>query len=281
MQLTALITGASSGIGQQTAMALARQGYWVLMTGRNQERLAQVAEELTQEGCKVTVLVADLSSLSEVRRLASEVQKHTKHLDVLVNNAGLFVEKRQVNNEGYEMMWMVNHLAPFLLTELLLPLLESSEQGRIVNVSSDAHYGARIRWNDINFGQGFSGFASYGQSKLANILFTRELAHRLRHTSVTVNCLHPGVVATRIWNGQPPIISNILNAIAGYIMITPEQGAQTSIYLATAPELKQVSGLYFANKALKTPSALACDAAAAKRLWVLSEEMIAIAKQVN
>lgn len=265
-----LVSGATGGIGRVAAARLAQRGAQVTIIGRDPERTARVAGEIGAAGH----LLGDLSQPGEVRRVAAEFAASHDRLDVLLNNAGAFYNKRQETPDGLEMTWALNHLSYFLLTQELLPLLRAAGPARIVNVSSAAHVGARIHWDDPEFRRGYSGWAAYGQSKLANVLFTRELAHRLQGSQVTANALHPGMVATGFGHNNSKMMSRVFQLIRPFSK-TEEQGAQTSIYLAGSPEVQGVSGRYFSNEREVQPAAQALDDAAALRLWQLSEEYLA------
>lgn len=269
-----LVTGATGGIGLVTARELARAGARVLVVGRTPRRSAEAAARLRADAGSSIVepLAADLSSQAEIRALAREVENQTDRLDVLVNNAGgIFLDRRE-SVDGIEMTFAVNHLAYFLLTNLLLDLLRSSRPSRIVNVASGAHRGATIDFDDIGGRERFSGWRAYQQSKLANLLFTRELARRLEGTGVTVNALHPGYVNSQIfrdegWRGA------IMRRAARAFAVSPERGAQTSLYLATSPDVEGMTGGYFAKRARARSSPASHDEAAARLLWQFSEDL--------
>ena len=269
-----LVTGATAGIGLITASELARKGARVIIVGRSGERCSRAADEIkAQVGTPaVDWLAADLSSQAEVRRLADQVRERTGRLDVLVNNAGGIFLKRQESADGIEMTLALNHLSYFLLTNLLLPLLESSAPARIVNVASEAHRGVSINFDDIEGKQRFSGWRAYQQSKLANILFTYELARRLEGKPVTVNALHPGFVRTTIFR-DPGFVGWLMRRAADLIALSPEDGAKTSVYLASSADVAGVSGRYFSKEKPRASSAQSRDTAAAQRLWDLSEAM--------
>jgi NAD(P)-dependent dehydrogenase (short-subunit alcohol dehydrogenase family) len=275
---TVLVTGANQGIGKAAALALARQGAQVAIVSRNADKgRAAAADIKAASGCKeVDLIVADLSSQAEVRRVAAEFKWRHSRLDVLVNNAGVFVPHRHVTVDGFEETFAVNHLAYFLLTHELLHLLKASAPARIVNVSSDAHRHAKMRWNDLQFANhSYSAWRAYGQSKLANILFTYELARRLEGTRVTANALHPGVIASGFGRTYPGPMA-LLYSLAGPFMLTPEMGAKTSVYLASSPEVEGISGKYFARSRPAKASAVSdCDASQ-RKLWALSEQMIGL-----
>ncbi|GMU60649.1 MAG: retinol dehydrogenase [Myxococcaceae bacterium] len=275
----ALVTGATAGIGKETAKALLEQGAEVIIVGRSAEKTKATADELAKAtGKPVELLLADLSSLAEVRKLGKDFLARWDTLHVLVNNAGAINLAREVTVDGFERTFATNHLSYFLLTHLLLPALEKgAPEARIVNVASNAHRGQKIDWDDLQAEKSYSQFKVYGRSKLMNILFTRELARRVKDKGITVNALHPGVVATSFL--AKPGLWGVAGKIAGLFMLTPKQGAQTSVYLATSPEVKDVTGGYFARSRPRTPTAEAQDDAAAKRLWELSERLTGLATQ--
>ena len=263
---TVLVTGATGGIGRVAARELVGQGARVYLIGRSAQRTPQVAEEIGAAG----YIVADLSEMAEVRRAAQEFRAREGALDVLLNNAGGVFQPRQETRAGIEMTWALNHLAYFLLTQELLPLLRAAPEARIVNVSSSAHATGRMRWDDLEFRRGYSAFAAYSQSKLANVLFTRELSRRLAGTRVTANALHPGFVATGFGRNNGPGMARVLN-LMGRFAKTEEQGAQTSVYMASSPLVQGVSGRYFADEHEVKPAPRALDDGAAARLWEVSE----------
>ncbi len=270
-----LVTGATSGIGLETARALARRGATVVVLGRSIERCTATARALRDEShSPVEPLAVDLSVQAEVRRAAREFQERFARLDVLVNNAGAAYLKREETADGIEKTWALNHLGYFLLTNLLLDLLKRSAPARVVNLASDAHRSVKgIDFDDIQAQKRYGTFRAYGISKLANVLFTRELARRLEGTGVTVNAMHPGLVATN-FAAQGP---RVLQWIFRWFGLSPEKGARTAIYLATAPEVEGVSGKYFYKQKEVRPAAAALDDSAARRLWELSEAMTGLA----
>ena len=270
-----LVTGATSGIGAVTARALAHRGATVVLVARNRERSEATSEAIRQESgnAKVDFLVADLASQTDVRRLAEDFKSRYSRLDVLINNAGAMFVRREESADGIEMTLALNHLAPFLLTNLLLDLLIASAPARIVTVSSDAHRWAKgFDFDDPQGRRRYHGFKAYGQSKLANILFTTELARRLSGTGVTANCLHPGFVATNFFTGRG-VMRWLMRLGARLFAISPEEGAKTTIDLAASPEFASISGQYFVKSAPATPSKAARDEAAGRRLWRWSEEI--------
>jgi len=274
---TVLVTGGTGGIGKATAAGLAALGARVAITGRDRRRADEAAAEIRAAGGPaVDVFVADLSSQSEVRRLAAEVLDGLPRLDVLVNNVGGFWSTRHVTADGLEHTFALNHLAPFLLTNLLLDRLMENAPARVVTVSSGAQAMGRIDFADLQGERSYSGQRAYNQSKLANVLFAYELARRLEGTGVTANVLHPGVVRTAFGAEDPARMQRWRLPVVRPFMKTPEQGAATSIHLASAPELAQVSGQYFADSRPKRSSSRSYDAAVAARLWDVSCELTGI-----
>jgi NAD(P)-dependent dehydrogenase (short-subunit alcohol dehydrogenase family) len=276
---TVLITGATRGIGYATAEALARMDAAVIVHGRDRERVQSACRALKQSAPGATIhgTIADLGSMTQVRRLAQEIDDKHDRLDLLINNAGLVTRKRQETVDGLERQLAVNHLAPFLLTNLLLGKLKSSAPARIINVASNAHHRAALDRNDLNWERRpYSGIRAYGATKLANILFTRELSRRLEGTSVTANCLHPGVVATNIFTGMG-IFGTLFGMVMKPFLLASDQGAATSVYLASSEEVCTVSGQYFKETKPIAPAPEASDDTAAKALWQLSEELTGLA----
>jgi NAD(P)-dependent dehydrogenase (short-subunit alcohol dehydrogenase family) len=271
---TCLVTGATSGIGKATALRLAGLGATVIVVARDAARGEQACAEIRRRvpGARAEGMTADISSLAQVRLLAEQVLARHERLDVLVNNAGIISMRRELTAEGFEKTFATNHLGPFLLTNLLRGLLERSAPARVVTVASDVHGQVRtIAWDDLPRGVQGRGNA-YPASKLANVLFSAELARRLAGTGVTANCLHPGFIRTSI--GRE--VSGLLGAGVWLLLRFrpgPETGAETSVYLASSPEVAEVTGGYFVNCKRAEPSVLARDAQAAARLWALSEEL--------
>jgi NAD(P)-dependent dehydrogenase (short-subunit alcohol dehydrogenase family) len=269
----ALITGGTSGIGRATAVALAAMGAEVVVTGRNEERgraaLAEIRHESGSE--RVSLMLADLAVQAEVRGLADGFRERHDRLDVLINNAGLIRSRRTETPDGIELTLAVNHLAPFLLTNLLLDLLEKSAPSRVITVSSEARRAAEIDFDDLQSERRYRAFPVYGMTKKANILFTYELAERLRGTGVVANCVHPGGVNTGFGsdNRSPGVL--LFRAFKPF-MRTPEQGADTVIYLATSPEAGEMTGEYLTDRKEVSP-AEPRDEAAQKRLWEVSERL--------
>jgi NAD(P)-dependent dehydrogenase (short-subunit alcohol dehydrogenase family) len=268
-----LITGGTSGIGKATAVALAAMGAEVVVTGRDEERgraaLAEIRHESGSE--KVSLMLADLAVQAKVRELAEDLRERHDRLDVLINNAGLIRSKRTETPEGIELTLAVNHLAPFLLTNLLLDLLERSAPSRVITVSSEARRAAEIDFDDLQSERGYRAFPVYGMTKKANILFTYELAERLRGTGVVANCVHPGGVNTNFGNANRSAGVLLFRAFKPF-MRTPEQGADTVIYLATSPEAGEMNGKYLTDRKEVSP-AEPRDEVAQKRLWEVSERL--------
>jgi NAD(P)-dependent dehydrogenase (short-subunit alcohol dehydrogenase family) len=266
-----LVTGANSGIGKATAAELAKMGATLVMVCRNREKGESALSEIKKESGNdsIELMIADLSSLQAVRQLADEFRAKYSRLHVIINNAGLFNIRRHLTVDGFEMTFAINYLSPFLLTNLLLDRLKASAPSRIVNVSSVAHYGGHINFDDLNAEKGYSGFTAYSQSKLALLLFTRRLATRVQGTGVTVYSLHPGAVATNIWS-RPAGPAGFITKIPKLFMIGPKKGAETVIFLASSPNLEGASGEYFEKKKVKKSSTESYDNAVAERLWNVS-----------
>jgi retinol dehydrogenase 14 len=269
-----LITGATSGIGKATAMGLANMGASVVMVGRDRSRGETAMAEIKEgsPNASVDLMLADVSSQEQIRRLADEFREAYPRLDVLINNAGVFLSKRITTADGIEMTFAVNHLAYFLLTNLLLDMLKASAPSRIVNVSSGAQSNGTIDFGNLQGEKGYKGTKAYSQSKLANVLFTYELARRLEGTGVTANCLHPGAVRTNFGSGSSGVFGFMVRALRP-LMISPEKGAETSKYLAFSPEVEGLSGRYFVKKAEARSSDESYDEKIARRLWEVSAEL--------
>ena len=271
-----VVTGATSGIGKAAATALARLGATVVLVGRDRGRTEAAAAEIGSVcASPPRAEIADLSSLEQVRGLAGRLAG-LERIDVLVNNAGLVLGERRVTVDGFEYVFALNHLAPFLLTSLLLPNLAASAPARVVTVTSDAHSAARLDLSDPHLEHGWDSWRSYANSKLANILFTRELARRLDGTGVTANCAHPGVVRTGFGREARPLL-RLGVTIARPFMASPERGADTIVYLASSPDVADETGGYYVKRQRREPSAAARDDAAARKLWEISEKMTGLA----
>ena len=276
---TVLVTGATGGIGKATALGLAAMGARVAITGRDLDRTEAAAAEIRQAGDgHVKAFVADLTSQSQIRTMAVEVQQKLPDLDVLVNNVGGYWNTRHVTADGLERTFALNHLAPFLLTNLLLDRLMRSASARVVTVSSNAHAMGRMDFDDLQGERSYSGARAYNQSKLANLLFTYELAKKLQGTSVTVNALHPGVVRTAFGAEDPASVQRFLVPFVRPFMKSPTQGAATSIHLASAPDLEQVTGRYFADSTEKKTAERSYDQETAARLWSVSADLVGLSR---
>jgi retinol dehydrogenase-12 len=272
---TVLVTGASAGIGLQSAIELAKMGAEVVMVGRDEERTGEAAAFVkSQTGNQaISYLLADLSSLKDVHKLAQEFKDKYKKLDVLLNNAGAIFLTRKLSIDGYEMSLALNHLNYFLLTDLLLDMLKAGPAGRIVNVSSRAHYRGHVNFDDLQNQHGYNGMRVYSMSKLMNVLFTYELARRLQGTTVTANCLHPGFVASNFAGNNGWFVRFGIQFMSGRISV--EEGAKCSVYLASSPEVKGISGKYFNYDLKETRSSdESYDETEAKRLWDVSEKLV-------
>jgi NAD(P)-dependent dehydrogenase (short-subunit alcohol dehydrogenase family) len=270
-----LITGATAGIGKETARQLAAKGIHVVITARSKEKAAATVQEIKTQypNASLDYLLCDLSSQQSVRKLAQEFIDTYDRLDILINNAGVFYSELQLTEDGVEMQFAVNHLAHFLLTHLLLDILKQSAPSRIVNVSSDSHYGGNIHFDDLNLSKKYRGRTAYPQSKLANVLFTYELDRMLEDTGVTVNALHPGTVDTAIGNTNSSPIINLGWKVIRMFAIPIEKGAETSVYLATSDEVKDISGKYFEKCKAKKSSRASYDKEAALKLWNVSKQL--------
>lgn len=264
---TVLITGSTDGIGKATAMELAHRGTKVLLHGRSPEKGRAVLEEIRKitGNDALEFFEADLSSQRQLRRLASDVRGSQDKLHVLINNAGTYLPHRRLTEDGLETTFAVNYLATFLLTRELLDLLKESSSSRIINIASIAHWNARVDWNNLQGERSYDAFQAYALSKLGDILFTYALARRLQGTGVTANCLHPGVIRTKL-----------LRAGFGerYPGATPEEGARTSVYLASSPDVENVSGRYFENCRPVRSSPQSNDRELQERFWQVSERLV-------
>ena len=272
---TALVTGGTGGIGRATAAGLAALGARVGITGRDKARTQAAATGIVRESGNpaVDAFAADMSCQAEVRALAVAIRSAYPRLDVLVNNVGGFWATRHLTADGLEYTFAVNHLAAFLLTGLVLDRLKGSAPARIVTVSSNAQAAGRLNFDDLQGERSYSGQRAYSQSKLANVVFTYELARRLEGTGVTATALHPGLVRTSFSAEDPSRLSKVMIPLLRPFMKAPARGAATSIYLASAPEAEGVTGRYFANRKPTTSSKASYDTAAAARLWQISADL--------
>ncbi len=271
-----LITGATSGIGRATALALAKQGAHLLLLARNSEKAQALSAELAAETGKQSceVFLADLSVQAEIRRVAHEIQDKYDRIDVLINNAGQMLLDRHTTADGYEYTFALNHLAYFHLTLLLLDQVKAAPAGRIVNVSSQAHWFSRLNFSDLMNAHRFNGFKVYAQSKLANLYMTYELSRRLESSPIMVNALHPGGVRSNFYDNLNKGLWKFLSFLASPFLISPEKGAETIIFLASSPEVAGQSGKYFIRRKAKRSSPASYDEQAARRLWDRSKELI-------
>ena len=261
---TILITGSTDGIGKQTALELAESGYRVIVHGRNQEITKQTADFISSKtgNNDIDFFVADFSSLQDVKKLSDKIHSKYDQLDVLINNAGVFMNKRELSRDGFEMTFAINHLAHFLLTNLLMDLLQNAPQGRIVNVASMAH-ASELDFENLQGEKFFDAYTAYSYSKLCNIMFTYLLAEKHIGDPITVNCLHPGVISTKL-----------LHAGWGSGGSRLQEGSTTSVFLATSPEVDLVTGKYFTNSRQAKSSGISYDIGIQNQLWELSEKMI-------
>jgi len=267
-RLTILVTGSTDGIGRATATALARQGHCILIHGRNPDKGRAVMEEIRQEtgSTSLDLFLADLGSLQQIRNLAATVRARHSRLDVLINNAGVYMPERVVTEDGIEMTFAVNLLAPFLLTRLLMPLLEAGAPARVVDVASIAHFEAKeMGWANLQGERHYDPWQAYALSKLGVVLLTAAFAKKLDPGKVTVNCLHPGVICTKL----------LYSAFPNYPCDPPEMGARTSVYLATSPEVAGVTGKYFDGMKEARTSRLARNRELQDRLWAVMERLTA------
>ncbi len=269
----AVITGASAGIGKATALALAQEGMALVLVCRSRERGENAIAEIKAlvPEAQISLHLADLSVLAEVRVVAQEIIEQYPVIDVLINNAGMIPGLQELTIEGLELAWATNHLAPFLLTNLLMSPLMAAKQGRIINVSSDAHRLGQIEFDSPGMAKHYSAITSYADSKLANILFTYELARRTEFTDVTVNCLHPGIVATNFGSTSNLLIRTAMK-MARFFMKSAKEGAKPTIFLATSPSVVKVSGKYFKKFKPAKSSDSSYNHHTARRLWEVSQE---------
>jgi NAD(P)-dependent dehydrogenase (short-subunit alcohol dehydrogenase family) len=277
-----MVTGATGGIGKVTARELARRGAEVIIVGRDHIKSESAVSSIRRDfpKAKVSYLFADLSNQTQIRQLAKEFRDQYKKLDVLINNVGGIFFKRQLSVDGIEMTFALNHLSYFLLTNILLDLLDASKAARVINVSSSAHNGHHLDFDDLQSKYHYNGRKVYGRTKLANILYTYELARQTQGTSITTNALHPGTVKTNFGNNNFWILYRLFwfrNLRDG---LTPEQGAQTILYLACSPEVNGISGKYFFRKKAVRSSDASYDQESAHRLWEISKQLVNLKKHL-
>lgn len=269
-----LVTGATDGIGRVCAHSFAKSKNELILVGRNPDKLSALVYSLEVHGVKVHPYVADLSLAKETFALAEKIRNNHPKIDVLLNNAGAYFDKRVVTNEGLEATFALNHLNYFILALGLLPSLKNASQARIINVASRAHEGVSLEFNDLMGETNYSGWKQYQRSKLMNIYFTYELAERLNQTKITVNCLHPGFVKTKFGQNNDGLTKVVLTFAQNIFAISEEKGAETSIYLATDPNLNKVSGKYFVKKKEAKSSPVSYDKVARRNLWTYTEDLI-------
>lgn len=271
-----VVTGATDGIGKVTARELAKMGATVTILGRNPEKAQQVVKELRLAAGhdRIGFVRVDLSSQKSIRGAAETLKARLKRLDVLINNAGAMYNRRTLTEDGIEATFALNHLGYFLLTNLLLDTLKASAPSRIVNVASAAHAGAKLPIDDLQMSKKYSGWRAYQRSKLANIYFTYELARRLQGTNVTVNCLHPGFVASRFGNNNGGVFRALFGAAKTFFAISENNGARTSVYLASSPEVASVTGKYFDSRKAVKSSPISYSEQTGRELWRASEKLV-------
>jgi NAD(P)-dependent dehydrogenase (short-subunit alcohol dehydrogenase family) len=276
-QRICLVTGATSGIGRATAVEMARMGWTIIVGARNQMKAAKAIEYLqaASGNSSVESAIADFSSLTQVRQMAQQIADRHDRIDVLVNNAGALFFRREISEDGYEQTFAVNHLAPFLLTNLLMPSLLKSNRARIVNVSSGSHLSAQIDFDDLHGEHSYRMLRAYGQSKLANVLFTYELGRRFDGSGIAANAVNPGLVATNM-GGNNGWLVRVGVELTKVLRISAEEGAQPIIRLASSPELEDVRGMYFQKLTAERSSAQSYDPDVAQRLWEMSERLVGL-----
>ena len=274
---TCLITGATDGIGKEAAIELAKKGCNLILIGRNKEKGEKVVEQIRKVAdsyVDIDYFTADLMLMKEVSRVADEVSRKYPKIDVLLNNVGAYFAFRGLTEEGFERTFALNHLGYFLMTKKLLPLVEKSNYKRIVNVSSSAHYGIDFEFDNLNGEKKYSGFDIYKKSKLANVMFTYELAKRVKDKGITANCLHPGFVSTNFGKNNNLLWRNVIRVAMWLTAINVKDGAKTSIHLACSDEVKDITGRFFANCEVKKGSSKAKNEEHNRRLWDISEDYV-------
>ncbi len=274
-----ILTGATSGIGREAAFDIARKGLHLVLPVRNMKKAAALKNEIAKQtgNQQVHLYECDLASMDSIRQFCDAfLQKHN-HLHILINNAGTWETRRKESADGIELTLAVNHLAPFLMTNLLLKRMKNSTPARIINVSSKAHIRGNLNFQDLEGKNSWSSFGAYANSKLANILFTRELARQLNENGITANCLHPGVVDTRLYHKMPAFLTSFFRLF----MISPSKGSETIVHLALSPEVQQANGEYFYKKKVRKPARQALDDTAARRLWEVSCEYTGIQENMT
>jgi NAD(P)-dependent dehydrogenase (short-subunit alcohol dehydrogenase family) len=277
-----LVTGATSGVGLYTALEIAKLGAAVIIVGRNQVKCESTIRRIRDESMNESVeyLLADLSSQAQIHAIANQFTSRHDHLDVLVNNAGGFFLHRKLSVDGIEMTLALNHLAYFLLTLLLLDALKACPSARVINVSSGSHYSEHLDFTDLQLKRFYNPIQAYGRSKLANVLFTYELARRLAGTHITANALTPGMVASDIWKKVNRYLTPLIYPVVQRMARTPLEGAQTSIYLATSPEVEGVTSMYYVDKKPVNTSPASNDVAAARSLWQASLSLVGLTDSI-
>lgn len=269
-----VITGANSGIGYETTRALAQKGAFIVMVCRNEDKAESARKQIIEEtgNTGLEIVLCDFSIQADILKAAEEINRQYDKIDVLINNHGFLASEKEETVDGLEMTFAVNHMGYFLFTKLLLEHIKAAHSGRIINVASEAHKAGIFDPDNIQLKEGYSPWKAYGNSKLYNILFTKELANRLVDTNVTANCLHPGVVASNFAQSGG-LFSKLFYTFAKPFLTSSAKGAETSIYLASSPEVEVANGVYFKNKKAATPSKTARNAEAAKKLWDISEKL--------
>ena len=273
---TCLITGATDGIGKETAIGMAKNGYNLILIGRNEEKGKKVCDEIRKIANSIDIdfFKADLILMKEVSRVADEVCQKYNQIDVLINNVGAYFAFRDVTEEGFERTFALNHLGYFLMTKKLLPLVEKSDYKRIVNVSSSAHYGVSFEFDNLNGEKKYRGFKAYQKSKLANVMFTYELAKKVKDRGITANCLHPGFVASKFGNNNNLLWRGIIGFAKALTAINVKKGAKNSIHLACSDDVKDISGRFFSNCKVKKGSGKAKNEEHNEKLWEISENAV-------